>query len=357
MKNLILSFCVLFSMTTMAQTIRRVNNNPGVTGVNVYATLQAAHDAAVANDVISVEPSANAYGTLTVTKLLTIVGAGYFLDKLPAGGPSDTRNATMSTLTFDNGSAGSSITGMDVNTTTNIRDINITLNRSNLKSITFGTNQVGPANTTRGNNAVVNNCIITGGGITGNNSATVTSQYGYNCVFSNNIIYGYFNNISNSAIVNNTVAYFIYTTNNASNTGCSFSNNIFDCRGMTTTLNLSSIGLGNSMSNNLFAGTGTFTINPTGNANVIGDPNATYISLTTNPWSTYSTEDSKFQLAAGSPAIGIGTAGVNAGAFGGAAPYLLSGLPAYPYITNFSASGIGNATTPLNVNVSIKSNN
>lgn len=30
-----------------AQTIRRVNNNPGVTGTNIYSTLQAAHDAAL----------------------------------------------------------------------------------------------------------------------------------------------------------------------------------------------------------------------------------------------------------------------------------------------------------------------
>ena len=50
-----------------AQTIRRCNNNPGVTGVNMYTTIQAAHDAAVAGDIIYVEPSNANYGALTCT--------------------------------------------------------------------------------------------------------------------------------------------------------------------------------------------------------------------------------------------------------------------------------------------------
>jgi hypothetical protein len=71
--------CVLLLNTTYAQTIRRVNNNPGVTGVNVYSSAQAAHDAAAANDIIIIEPSATSYGSLTLTKPLKIYGNGYYL--------------------------------------------------------------------------------------------------------------------------------------------------------------------------------------------------------------------------------------------------------------------------------------
>ena len=58
-----------------------------------------------------------------------------------------------------------------------------------------------------------------------------------------------------------------------------------------------------------------------------------------------------------SPAIGIGTGGANAGAFGGASPYILSGLPAYPVMTNFTTTGVGNTTTPLQVSVTVRGNN
>jgi hypothetical protein len=45
------------------------------------------------------------------------------------------------------------------------------------------------------------------------------------------------------------------------------------------------------------------------------------------------------------------------GPFGGTTPYLKSGLPPYPIITSAVNSGLGNATVPLNVKVSIRSNN
>jgi hypothetical protein len=52
---------ILLLNTTYAQTIRRVNNNVGITGVNVYTTAQAAHDAAAANDILIIEPSNTSY--------------------------------------------------------------------------------------------------------------------------------------------------------------------------------------------------------------------------------------------------------------------------------------------------------
>ena len=79
MKNLIFLFLLAFSCSAFAQTIRRVNNTPGLNDPNVYATAQAAHDAAAPNDIISLEPSASPYyGSITVLKRINIVGAGYY---------------------------------------------------------------------------------------------------------------------------------------------------------------------------------------------------------------------------------------------------------------------------------------
>ena len=42
--------------------------------------------------------------------------------------------------------------------------------------------------------------------------------------------------------------------------------------------------------------------------------------------------DGKWELKAGSPAIGAGSGGIDCGAYGGPAPYILSGIPMLPHI-------------------------
>ena len=77
MKNLSASFLlvllVLAGQLASAQTIRRVNNT-GVTGTNIYSTVQAAHDAATGGDIIYLEPSSISVGPLVCVKSLTIIG-------------------------------------------------------------------------------------------------------------------------------------------------------------------------------------------------------------------------------------------------------------------------------------------
>jgi hypothetical protein len=72
---------LLMANLSNAQTIYRCNNDPSVTlSPNMFRTLQAAHDAASAGDIIYVEPSYNSisYGSLICTKTLRIIGNGYF---------------------------------------------------------------------------------------------------------------------------------------------------------------------------------------------------------------------------------------------------------------------------------------
>ena len=347
----ILCFCASVS----AQTIRRCNNNPGVTGVNMYTTLQAAHDAAVTGDIIYLDPSDNSYGPVDIRKRLTIIGNGYFNDKNTNNG-FYSRTSKISTITFNNGSANSILTGIDQSGGMTIADLNITIARCKLaNNMSFGvSSNLVAGQYSRGNNGTITKCILLGN-ISGSNSMTVASQYGYNCAITNNISQGAIGSMTNTTISNNT---FNATYQGSGNTallfGCSVTNNIYDARGMSGTINFVGAGSGNTISNNICLAANA---SPTGNGNLVfGDETITYI--VSNPWPVFGSEDSKFQLAAsGSPAAGIGAGGTNAGAFGGSNPYILAGQPAYPIITNYLVSGVGNASAPLNVSITVRGNN
>ncbi len=357
MKNVFLIFLLAFSCSTFAQTIRRCNNNPGVTGVNVYTTIQDAHDAAAAGDIIYVEPSVNTYGSLNATKRLTIIGNGYYNEANP-NTPFEKLSSIVNNITFNNGSANSFMSGIHLKGNANIQDTQISITRCLIiGNCNFGQSTIIVSNQySRGNNGIITKCIVIGGAIIGQNNADVSSQFGYNTTVSNCIFRGgNIINLTNSTINNNTC--YLTGSNAYGLIGCSFTNNILDARGLTTSIEfvsgvISGISRANTISNNICLGQ---SATPSGNGNVSnGDINTTF--LIANPWSS-GTDDAPFQLAAGSPAIGIGTGGTNAGAFGGASPYILSGLPAYPVITNFTTTGVGNTTTPLQVNVTVRGNN
>jgi hypothetical protein len=338
----------LWGLEGFAQTIRRVNNNSGVTGVNVYTTIQAAHDAAVANDIISIEPSVTSYGALDCRKPLKIIGNGFYLNKV-SNGPQDTRSSTIGTITFNNGSAGSTLTGADVQGTLIISDLNIAISRCKTAAIYSGqsANQVASQHS-QGNNATINKCMIT---------STISGYYnsslaGNNWVISNNIVYfSAFSTLKNSLITNNT----IYYPGNpfSGNEGTLISNNIIDGRGTSSSIDFTTSGVGSVFANNITLGV---TSTPTTSGN-ISNASPTTTFLVANPWPSYNTEDGPFKLAVGSPAIGVGFGGVDCGAYGNTSPYIQAGLPPIPLITSFLTSAIGNTTNPLTVNVAVRSNN
>jgi hypothetical protein len=59
--------------------------------------------------------------------------------------------------------------------------------------------------------------------------------------------------------------------------------------------------------------------------------------------------DNGYILKAGSPAIGAGTNGVDCGAFGGGAPYVLSGLAPIPAIYEVTIQPYGTTVIPVNI--------
>ncbi len=61
--------------------------------------------------------------------------------------------------------------------------------------------------------------------------------------------------------------------------------------------------------------------------------------------------DNTFRPGPDSQATGAGVDGIDAGAFGGATPYRLSGMPAIPSIFELSTTGVGNNETGMKVTI------
>ncbi|MFD2721017.1 hypothetical protein ACFST9_20020 [Hymenobacter monticola] len=349
MKNLFASFLFVLAVAAahlaQAQTIRRVNNT-GLTiaGVNIYSTLQAAHDASSAGDIIYLEPSDISYGNLLCVRPLTIIGNGYYLNQNPTL-QLDKRESVTGSVTFAAGSTGSRITGCYINGFCSIAASSITVERNRINSTVY----IG-YNATSGAYATLNTAIVrqnyitstvafyTNGATTVSNvslnnnilaSASISTSGSYaglgNILISNNVIgdlagnSGYGIDIDNAVIKNNILT---YTSGTGSN---------FTPRNNAYSYNIS----GN-------AAFGTANGNQSGVA-----PSSIFVGGTAST-------DGAFQLRTGSPALGTGESGTDVGAFGGTLPYRIAGIPNVPSIYQFNQAVSGNS---LNATISTRSNN
>lgn len=67
--------------------------------------------------------------------------------------------------------------------------------------------------------------------------------------------------------------------------------------------------------------------------------------------------DEGYQIIAGSTLKTLGSSSSEVGAFGGTAPYVVSGIAPVPTISSFVNTGTGDSTTPVKVTITVKSNN
>jgi hypothetical protein len=319
-------------LTSSAQTIRRVNNT-GITGTNIYATLQAAHNAASAGDIVYIEGSGTSYAGAQITKRLTIIGPGYLLaENYPNFGDLRPAEFSFSTnlITFDTGSEGSILTGCSgfqnaLNVNVKVSSITISRNRSIDVHFDNVNTPISGITITKNYGLYVSffNSSASIGVLISNNHLSAYLGSMISGTFSNNIIDGTTNllnfNLSNNILITGSFTY----------TNCTFSNNI-DARALT---NSSAFGTTNG---NL--------------ANV--DKTTLFIGATGN------STDGQWKLKTGSVAIGAGTGGTDCGIYGGGNPYELSGISSadYPAIIKLTTSDSGSSTTPLSVTISTKSN-
>lgn len=350
---------VSFSFFAQAQTIRRVNATPGITGVNIYVTVQAAHDASVAGDIIYLEPtnaSNTNYGYVIVNRRISLIGTGYD-PTLVSGSSFDKRTVSMEGIDLNQGSAGSRITGLHITSGSGsliIKDANCIIERNFIASgfsLSFSTiNSV----TTRANNTIIRNNKINslfgrGNDLTTNSPNTAT----INCVISNNIFFGIIYGIISSTINRNT--FYPSTASLLQDVdGCSFTANIIDAREPNTFLTEDPTSCqGSTLSNNLCTRHASL---PANNGNINSVSSGTVFKVA-NPWSINPFLESNLELSPTSPALTVGPGSTPIGAFSGTTPFVPSGLTNIPFITDFSINGIGNVNSPLQINVKARSNN
>jgi hypothetical protein len=329
--------------------IWRVNNNAGVTADFTTLAIAVANASVVSGDTIHLEPSVTGYTGPTINKQLTIIGNGFFLTGTGgnSGLQATTTESSISDMTFASGSAGTKLIGLvlinnsfaagyngNVNITfekcrfTGIAPLNFQNRTESFSNITlrkcfFSTS----ANTWQAGTATLTNFTIENS-IFASNVSFPTGSSTLNFVFRNNHI------VSTANLSNAYVANCIFgASSNNTFTSCNVKNNVFVFNQTGITVGPLSIN-GNNLTSQTLA------------------------SIIVNTGS----DDAKFQLAAGSPAIngGVDISGTkpSCGAFGGTDPYKLSGIPGIPTIYSLTVpASVPLATPTMNVTLSTRNNN
>ncbi len=321
----ILSVAILCATVSNA-AVWRVSN---VSGANADFTgiTEALNSTMVqSGDTLYIEPSPVSYGYTSVTKMLTIIGNGYFLTQNPET-QSNTNKSTLSSVSFNNGSAGSSISGC-VTGSISISTSNITIERNriyqviiaaNISDIAIMRNYIESSYYSTINiGGNVNNVLVSGNYIVNTIGLTATRAISMST--------------TSSAIIENNVIYNGVTIYNSN-----FYNNIL-CDGTFTPVN------------------STYT-NNVGNDNQFGTANGNqqYVDMD-GVFEGSGSTDGQWQLKVGSPAIGAGTGGQDCGMFAGPYAYILSGIPAIPSIYEYLQIYNGPAQE-IEVTFSVKSHN
>ncbi|MCX6269327.1 MAG: hypothetical protein NTW16_18575 [Bacteroidetes bacterium] len=329
--------------------IKTVSNNPSSPGQ--YTTLQAAIDAAGLGDTLMIAGSATNYGSVTISKPLVLVGAGY---NNPYGSNTSVDYIYLNRTSQFLGASGTKIMGISLtnylyfngnysggNSSTQNID-NVLVERCRISTIGFQGYYY--------HNDTVRNCLFNNGSYIYFNSSTLVNIYIHNNIFDNASIQSGASNILSSVFLRNNlfinrVTATFYTVNSliiennifygsepAGCTNCAFTKNI-------TYLCSAVPGAGNVGSGNLNATNPMFvTYPPSGGAFAY----------------TYD-----FHLQAGSPGKLAGTDGTDIGIYGGMLPYNVGAHPHYPQMMELtlpSGSSVPAGGT-LNVHFKAKKQN
>lgn len=185
--SLLLAFLFVASMASAA--ILRVNNNSGYTAIPgiLFVTLDAAWTAAVAGDVIIVEPSPNNYfvgsagSVWTVNKQVTVIGNGAFHAQHPGLQVNSSFSIIYNTVTFATGSQNSVFKGVWLGTHTGNPDNSINVNTNDITIERCGTAYLNINAAHTSNTIIKSNWIYYGVDSNGWSNT--------NLLFANNVLY------------------------------------------------------------------------------------------------------------------------------------------------------------------------
>lgn len=341
-KALLFISAAILCLNANAQNIFRLDNNPG--HVADFTDFQTAHDAASDDDIIYVAGSGNSYGSVTISKSILVYGPGFFLTS-NLGESAEVSPALFGTVTFQasggDDPSGALISGLTTGQI-NVNSSNITIKRNRLTLPIF-------LNSTGGFS--VSSVLIVQNYIVGSsfNSAVGMIQFNSSSsLFETGII------IRNNLIHNSTGSGDSIRMSTGDT--ATIENNI---------INDGDLVIGNGIfRNNLLLSNDphTFDSNTTVTNNIstqaadlpvpenINSESGTLFVTTGSP-------DGLFQLASGSPAEMFGVDNVDAGMYGGPEPYVLSGVPALPTITEIIAPLFGSPSAGLDITVKAKARN
>lgn len=337
-------FLLLLSLCSSVQATVYVVNNAGP---GDFTTPAAAISAAAPGDTLYFVGSATSYGSITLTKRLTLIGPGYFLDINPNTNQNKSRpifdglsiessaNAA-NPRDFNSGAAGSHIIGLQFNSGVSLYVNDVILERCYLYYVI---GQLDGANT-KPSNLTVTRCLITAYIQRVQNSLIQNTGFVFS---SSQNAYEVANSLFNHC--------HLYYVPSAQAPNSVFTNCIFQDYSVLYQQDPSNVR------NCVFvpADPDPSNTNPDYNAgtnNLFSQPLTTIYNNTTDV-----SPDGRFQLSAGSPAIGVGEGGVDCGIFGGITPYVLSGLPPLPIVYEITAPNAVNAADGLPVTIKVKAGN
>ena len=315
MKKLLILSAMCMAMTAQA-TVLRVSNrtNSGAPYSSISDAISAAED----GDTIMVDGSNTSYGNITITKRLVLIGPGYLLNEngvIAEGSPS----AMLGTVTSNyNGAAGSIIMGFDIKSGVTLSQPNMVITRCRV------TDDINIA--TSASNCIVHQNYITSGRVMCLSTSTTSwapSPQITNNIFakqSNSSTTGLVNGISNGTIAYNT---FIKThsdqwqPNLRQLTGCTVEHNIFVGEELTLDRN--------TLQDNYWS----------------GSPGTSLLDNCATDKAVKETTEANISAFSGK------------GAFAGNDPYIISGIPAGPYISDITLPTSVEQGQTLKVNVKL----
>ncbi len=334
---------LLFLPAFLNAAIWRVDNDPG--RIADFTNLQAAVDDAqvMAGDIVYVAGSAINYGTVTISKSLFVFGPGFFLTQnsgeSAAGSP-----ATFTSIIIGAGgsedAAGTLLSGITVKDIF-VFDSNVTLKRNRVtRKIDLGTGSINVTQT-----LIIQNYIS--GSVQFGNQGAINSINGANSdmVIKNNFIrnFGGGGTQSIKMISGNTgtIEYNIIEDGETELFNATFRFNII------TTTDL--VEINNTLPQ--------YNISTTTQGALSNSTNQTSVPLADIFVDSFDSSDGSLVLKDLSPALAIGPSGEDAGMFAGPEPYVLSGIPALPTITEINAPTFASPTSGITITVKAKARN
>lgn len=330
MKKVLLTVFVAAALVSNAATI--IVDNNATKPTNVIDNLQTALDSAQAGDIIQIIPSVTSYGNGTVITPVTIVGVGHFVDT------QDGLISQVGHLNIEATAGGTVVDGLKTG--------NLNLYAS-LDGLTVRNSYAGSlAMQTGVTNVLVYNCILIGQiGEAGYSPTSISNITISNNIINTSYVFAFDNLSSNILIANNVIkgpagGQFGYDLNNSVITNNIITGGIL--LGGASTNN-------NSFSNNISNSAEAFPTGTNSSSNNLTNTDPLFVALGAASFA-YSDD---YRLQAGSPAIGFGSDGNDAGIYGGMYPWptIINAAPGYqngtvPDLPRVTGMNVRNASVP-----------